>query len=384
MSSSADAEFSHVRKLCCDALYAEPCEATRLSAGVLRLSAADHLSLYGLVQCALVGSCKASRPPPWSSARARWEAWSSLGELPPHAAKARLLEFVRQLPGYAPPRDPPSLAERWAAWLWGEAAEEAAAAEEAREETHEWPQERTRRGEERWRGGGVVGGGCGGGGSGVLTRGGAEAEEVVYLRGGAEAEEVVYLHVEWLCGAPRHKPAAELEAEGVPTHTGGWFEDACLAPRARAHEAEGSQPSGANGPDSLVGFWKFESEEGLEHYLKSLDVPWAARTRATSWHPTMHWDVRRGTLYLRPDAESDGEICFALSQEVHCRTITGGRAVARSEWVDGALVVSITDPTALLGAAQVERHFVDGEGKLKIEVSVDLPPVSYVKTYKRA
>ena len=69
---------------------------------------------------------------------------------------------------------------------------------------------------------------------------------------------------------------------------------------------------------------------------------------------------------------------------MRCRTISGGEAVANSVWRDGELVVSIVDRKALVGATQVERHFVDAEGKLKIEVSVELPPARYSKTYRRA
>ena len=74
----------------------------------------------------------------------------------------------------------------------------------------------------------------------------------------------------------------------------------------------------------------------------------------------------------------------AACAPLRSRTISGGEAVANSVWRRGELVVSIVDAKALVGAAQVERHFVNAEGKLKIEVVVELPPAHYTKTYRRA
>lgn len=116
-------DFCHVRRLCCDALYEEPSTSTVIGVdGKLKLSPTDQTMVYGLMQCALVGSCKATKPPAWSSActRSRWESWHGLGEMDSELAKARIVDFIQRVPGYKRPTlPPPTLVSQWSAWIWG-------------------------------------------------------------------------------------------------------------------------------------------------------------------------------------------------------------------------------------------------------------------------
>ena len=113
--------FDHLRRLCCDALDAEPVASTWIDTdGKLHLNATDSTRLYGLVQCALVGPCAAPRPPLWASTRARWQAWSELGEMEKEKARAAVVEFVRGVHGYKPSLPAPAAVwDSWVTWLFG-------------------------------------------------------------------------------------------------------------------------------------------------------------------------------------------------------------------------------------------------------------------------
>ena len=92
----------------------------------------------------------------------------------PASAKSRIVDFVKRVPGYRPAAPPPTLVERWNAWLWSSESTPVVAQMPA-------------------------------GGTGTV------AEEVA-------ADE----WPQWLCGATPRKPAAEKPLEGVPAS--GWVE----------------------------------------------------------------------------------------------------------------------------------------------------------------